>query len=93
MPYCRLADMEMSPVTPARRLEGVRAYSRSADAFDTVAWRPPSAARFDARVANDPPHDPTIKDLEAEMPGWVVIAVGGLVAAILGMLLGGALAV
>jgi len=85
--------MEMSPLTPTRRLEGARAYNRSADAFETIAWRPPTAARFDAHVANDQPHEPTIRQLADELPGWVVIAVGGMAAAIMGMLLGGALAV
>lgn len=85
--------MEQLSLTPARRQYVHNAYGRSADAFETVAWRPPSGARFDARVANDQPDEPTIKELAAELPGWVVVTVGGVVAAIMGMLLGGALAV
>ncbi|MDP1913432.1 hypothetical protein [Brevundimonas sp.] len=78
----------------ARRLEGVRAYGRTVDAFDTVAWRPPSTARFDTRLANDPAvPEPTLKELIAALPGWVTVVAGGLIAALMGALLGGALAV
>jgi hypothetical protein len=86
--------MEMSTMSSARRLEGVRAYGRAADAFETVAWRPPSAARFDTRVANDPVVDePTLGALIADLPGWVTIVAGGVVAALMGALVGGMLAV
>ena len=86
--------METLPISSARHLEGVRAYSRAADAFETVAWRPPSAARVDPRVANDPATPgPTLKELIAELPGWVTVIAGGLVAALMGAVLGGALAV
>lgn len=81
-------------MTSARRLEGVRAWGRAADAFETVAWRPPSAARFDARVANDPAEpEPTLQELIADLPGWVPVVAGGVVAAFMGAILGGALAV
>ncbi len=77
----------------ARPLEGVRAYGRAADAFETVAWRPPSATRFDTRVANDPaPTEPALKELIADLPGWVTIVAGGMLAAFMGAILGGALA-
>ncbi len=80
-------------MTPIRHLEGVRAYGRAADAFETVAWRPPSANRFDTRVANDPATpEPTLKELVADLPGWVTVVAGGLVAALMGAVLGGALA-
>jgi hypothetical protein len=83
------------PLTPARRLHAQQAYGRAADAFDTVAWRPPTAARFDGRVANDvetaKPADPAISDLIGEIPAWVTVAAGGLIAALMGALLGGAL--
>ena len=84
----------MSTMSSARRLEGVRAYGRAADAFETVAWRPPSAARFDRRVANDPVVDePTLQALIADLPGWVTVVAGGVVAALMGALVGGMLAV
>ena len=72
-------------MTPARRLAGVRAYGRAADAFEAVAWRPPSSARFDIRVANDPATpEPTLKELIGDLPGWVTIVAGGVVAALMG---------
>ncbi len=81
-------------MTPVRHLEGVRAYGRAADAFETVAWRPPSAVRFDTRVANDPQvAEPTLRESIAVLPGWVMVVAGGVVAAIMGALLGGMLAV
>jgi len=84
----------MSTMSSARRLEGVRAYGRAADAFETVAWRPPSAARFDTRVANDPVvEEPTLQALIADLPGWVTVVAGGVVAALMGALVGGMLAV
>jgi hypothetical protein len=86
--------MEMPAMTSARHLEGVRAYGRAADAFETVAWRPPSAARFDTRVANDPVvEEPTLQALIADLPGWVTVVAGGVIAALMGALLGGVLAV
>lgn len=82
----------MESMTSARRLEGARAYGRAADAFDTVAWRPPSAVRLDPRVANDPAvPEPTLQELVADLPGWVTVVAGGVVAALMGALLGGAL--
>ena len=79
-------------MTPIRHLEGVRAYGRAADAFETVAWRPPSAARFDTRVANDPVvPEPTVGEVVAALPGWATVVAGGVVAALMGALLGGAL--
>ncbi len=77
----------------ARRLEGVRVHGRAADAFETVAWRPPSSARFDTRVANDTAvEEPALKELVAGLPGWVTVVAGGVVAAVVGALAGGALA-
>ena len=72
-------------MTSARRPEGVRAYGRAADAFETVAWRAPTATRFDGRAANDPEvPEPTLKALIADLPGWVIIFAGGMVAALIG---------
>jgi len=84
--------MDTMPLSSARRLEGARAYGRAADAFETVAWRPPSSTRFDARVANAPvAAEPTLKELVAELPGWVTVVGGGVVAALMGALVGGML--
>lgn len=80
----------MTPMTSARRPAGVRA----ADAFETVAWRPPSSARFDTRVANDvEAAEPTLTEAIAGLPGWVVPLIGAAVAALVGLLLGGFLAI
>ena len=67
-------------------------------AYQTAAWRSPGQTRFDSRPANDffsraeviapTPHSvepPIVED----MPRWVVIAVGAVVAALMGALLGG----
>lgn len=59
---------------------------------EPAAWALPPVHRFDGRAANDrtTPHEkpPTPSDSR-----WIVIAAGGLAAALLGALLGGALAV
>lgn len=79
-------------MSSTRRLESARADGRAADAFETVAWRPPTAARFAARVANDPEVvEPTLKELVAYLPGWVTVVGGALVAALMGAMLGGML--
>ena len=86
--------METLPLTSSRRLEGVQAHGRAADAFETIAWRPPSAERFDTRVANDPATpEPTLHEMMAALPGWVTVVAGGVVAALLGAMMGGALAI
>ena len=72
------------------------------NAYQTAAWRAPGATRFDSRPANDflsradaiAPTTYGVEPAAAEpMPGWIVVVIGGLVAALLGVLLGGALAV
>lgn len=85
--------MERMTLTPSRRLEAGRAYGRSVDAFETVAWRPPSPSRFDSRVANDlaPGPEPTLSEMVDGVPAWLTITLGGVVAALAGAMLGGAL--
>ena len=81
-------------MTPSDRLYAPQSYGRAADAFETVAWRPLSAVQFDTRAANDPAtSEPTLKELIADLPGWVAIVGGGVIAALMGAILGGALAV
>ncbi|MGV8930107.1 MAG: hypothetical protein ACOH1E_10160 [Brevundimonas sp.] len=81
-------------MSSTRHLDGVRAYSRAADAFETVAWRSPTAARFDGRVADESAQpEPTLKELIADLPGWVTVVGGGLLAGFMGAMLGGALQV
>ena len=84
----------MEPLTAdrtARRL-AIETY-RTVDAFDTVAWRPPSPRRYEGRPANDHWVQPSLMDEMQAMPRWVVPVAGAFVAALMGMLLGGALAV
>jgi hypothetical protein len=74
----------------ARRL-AIETY-RTVDAFDTVAWRPHSPRRFDSHPANDHAVQPSFMDDMQAMPGWVVPVAGAFAAALMGLLLGGALA-
>ena len=75
---------------------------RAFGARETAAWRAPSADRFDSRPANDflsraevvAPTARRPEPIEAEpLPRWLIVAIGGVIASVLGMLLGGALAV
>ena len=75
---------------PARRL-AIKAYE-TVDAFDAVAWHPPSARRFEV-PANDYSVQPSFMDEMKAMPGWVVPVAGAIVAAVMGLLLGGALSI
>lgn len=79
-------------MTPSRDLEGRRAYGRTVESFGPVAWRVPTAARFEDHVANDAPFpQPTINEVVGDLPAWLHIVGGGVIAAMLGALLGGAL--
>ena len=69
-------------------------------AYQTAAWRAPGQTRFDSRPANDVRSRvevvlPTVHSINPSvseaMPRWVIIAVGAVVAAIMGALLGGML--
>lgn len=71
-------------------------------AYQTAAWRAPAATRFDSRPANDflsraEVIAPTTYNVQPaqmeEMPRWIVIAIGAVVAALMGALLGGMMAV
>jgi len=86
-----------------RRPQGVRT---AIEAYQAAAWRAPAATRFDSRPANDfaandfltraeiiaPRVTPGPVQMEP-MPRWLVVVIGGIIAAIMGALLGGALAV
>ncbi len=79
-------------MSAARRPEGYRIHGSAADAFEAVAWKVPTAQRFESRVANDPPRpEPTFGDVMRAVPGWVVVLGGGVVAALAGAMLGGML--
>ena len=85
--------MEQMTLTPSRRLQARHAYGRAVEAFEPVAWRPPSPARFDSRVANDVSREAERRapDMADGVPAWLTITLGGLVAALAGAFLGGAL--
>ena len=68
------------------------------NAYQTAAWRAPGVTRFDSRPANDflaraeaiAPRTFAAAPSEMEpLPRWVVVAIGAVVAALLGALLGG----
>ena len=83
-------------MTPTQRLHGVRAYGRAAHSMDTVAWRAPAASRFESRPANDPVERAftyqTVED-KTGIPHWLVLVGGAVIAAVIGAMLGGMLAV
>ena len=86
--------MEELSVTPARRQYAHQAYGRTADAFEPVAWRPPVSKRFDPCPANDG-YGPgsSLREDFAALPAWATVVGGGMIAALVGALLGGALQV
>jgi hypothetical protein len=76
-------------------------------AYQTAAWRAPAATRFDGRPANDVLTNDFLSRADAiapttygvppaeleDMPRWIVVAIGCVVAALLGALLGGMMSV
>lgn len=86
-----------------RRPPGLRT---AIEAYQVAAWRAPAATRFDSRPANDfvsndfltradmitPQSTPAPVQMEP-MPRWLVVVIGGVIAAIMGALMGGALAI
>ncbi|WP_309628281.1 hypothetical protein [Brevundimonas sp.] len=71
-------------------------------AYQTAAWRAPSATRFDSRPANDflsraeaiAPRTYAVQPAEGEeLPRWLIVAIGAVVAALMGALLGGMMSV
>ena len=72
------------------------------NAWQTAAWRAPGQTRFDSRPANDflsradaiAPTTYGAQPAEVEdMPRWLIVAIGAVVAALLGALLGGMMSV
>jgi hypothetical protein len=68
------------------------------NAYQTAAWRAPGQTRFDSRPANDflaraeaiAPRTFVAESGEIEeTPRWIVVAIGAVVAALMGALLGG----
>jgi len=69
-------------------------------AYQIAAWRAPGTTRFDSRPANDflaradaiAPLTLYAAPVDSEpLPRWILVVVGGVIAALLGALLGGAL--
>lgn len=84
-----------SRVRPATARDAISAYQ-------TAAWRAPAANRFDSRPANDfaiqadevSRQAIVAQTVEMEpMPRWLVIVAGVLIAAVLGVLLGGMMSI
>lgn len=84
--------MNQMSLTPSHRLHARQSYGRAVDAYDAVAWRAPSSRRFVNQVANDAFVDRPIEMGEG-MPRWLVLIGGAALAAVVGALLGGMLAV
>ena len=77
-----MEDPSADPVRPVR--------SRPVDAFDALAW--PERREVEKPVlAQGPMQEQTLVQVLSSLPDWAVISAGGLVAAILGALVGGAL--
>ncbi|MEH6699834.1 MAG: hypothetical protein V7672_14150 [Brevundimonas sp.] len=62
---------------------------RAVDAFQTVAWRAPEPRRDRFTAANV--SDPAEAESE-EIPHWMILVGGALLAALMGALMGGAMA-
>ena len=84
--------MDTRTLTPSSRLHARQTYGRAAEAFDTVAWRAPTSARYDGQPAREVPEtEPTLRELFEALPAWATVVGGGVIAAVMGLLLGGAL--
>ena len=66
---------------------------RTIDAFDTVSWRAPFSSHSDSGRGTVDVIQPTFMEELKAMPGWIVPVAGAFAAALMGMMLGGALAV
>jgi hypothetical protein len=66
------------------------ARSHPVDAFETVGWSERREVEGPG-FTHAPPQDQTLAQILASLPDWVVITAGGVVAAILGAMVGGAL--
>lgn len=71
------------------------------NAYQTAAWRAPGQTRFDSRPANDflrraeaiAPRTPSVEpDAMEAAPRWIIFAIGAVVAALMGALVGGMMA-
>ncbi|WP_339913688.1 hypothetical protein [uncultured Brevundimonas sp.] len=81
--------MEYPSAPPARLKSSTDIHG--ADAYDVAAWREPRRDRPETHTFDRSPGDETLMQVLSTLPEWVVIGAGGVVAAILGALVGGAL--
>lgn len=70
------------------RARGLVRSDRAVDAFQTVAWRAPEPRRDRFAAANVEASESE----DEEIPHWMILVGGGLFAALMGALLGGAMA-
>ena len=87
------ATLERAP--PRRRYRRMEELTLSPRAFarpmrEPAAWALPPVERFNGRPANDASAEPVALE---DTPRWVIVVGGAVFAAVLGALLGGALAV
>lgn len=81
--------MENLPTRPARLKHP--AAPQGGDAYDVVAWRESPRDRPEAGTFDRSSGEETLMQVLSTLPDWLVIGAGGVVAAILGALVGGAL--
>lgn len=85
-----IRDMQTGDMGSEARFAGrglVRS-ERAIDAFQTVAWRAPEPRRDRFAAANVEASESG----DEEIPHWMILVGGGLLAALMGALLGGAMA-
>lgn len=78
-------------MTPSRRLDGLRAYDRATDAFGVVSRRRLPNLPVQPRPWPEAEPERVTEAAGAGLPGWLVVVGGGVVAALTGAMLGGAL--
>jgi hypothetical protein len=84
--------METHSFDATRNTYADRIGQRGYEASDTVTWRPTTVGRATTIAANDGASRPeTFREFMAAAPASVIIVAGGMVAAIVGAMLGGAL--
>lgn len=84
--------MDTYSLDATRNTYADRIGQRGYDASDTVAWRPTTMGQSTTFAANDGgSRDETFREFIAAVPASVIIVGGGVAAAIVGAMLGGAL--
>ncbi len=103
----RMEELIMTPTDGQRPPLRPGAIRDAVSAYQAAAWRAPAATRFDSRPANDVATNDFLARADAiapltlsaapvpmePLPRWMIVALGAVVAALLGALLGGAMSV